>query len=140
MSQLTDAQRKEFEAKMAQLRAKGASREEIFKATGDMFKKWGIKLPQIGQGGGRGFGGEAFGKLTEAQRGQFLAKMREMRERNASREDIRAEAEKMLKGWGVDTSKIEWPSGRGGQGGQGRPGGGGPGSQAPPGGSKGDKF
>lgn len=129
MSRLTDDQRKQLEAKVAEMRAKNASPQEIFKAAGDMMKGWGIEVPDMSRGGGnRRWGGGEFGKLTDEQRQQFFAKMRELRQQNASPEKVRAEAEKMLKGFGLDVSKIEWPSARGGagggrQGGQGGPGG-----------------
>ncbi|NPV48322.1 MAG: hypothetical protein HPY69_15390 [Armatimonadetes bacterium] len=131
MSRLTDDQRKKLDAKVAELRAKNASPQEIFKATGDMLKSWGIEVPDMSRAGGnRRWGGGEFSKLTDEQRRQFFAKMGELRQQNASPEKVRAEAEKMLKGFGLDPSKIQWPTGRGARG---APGGAQPGGPAPQG-------
>lgn len=136
MSRLNDDQRQKLNAKMAELRAKNASPQEISKAIGDMLKSWGIEVPDMSRAGAnRRWGGGEFGKLTEEQRRQFFAKMGELRRQNASPEKIRAEAEKMLKGFGLDVSKIEWPTGRGARGAPGMAPPGGPPGQGKTGGS-----
>ena len=63
---LTADQRKQVEAKVKEMNAKNASRDEIRKAVGDMLKGWGIEMPERrgrpgGPGGSGGPGGGAGG-------------------------------------------------------------------------------
>jgi hypothetical protein len=74
-----------------------------------MLKGWGIEPPP--SQGGRG---ALMDKLTADQRQQLQAKIKGLRDKNATREEIRAAVQEMLKGWG-----IEPPQGQGERGGRG---------------------
>ncbi|NPV48323.1 MAG: hypothetical protein HPY69_15395 [Armatimonadetes bacterium] len=102
LPKLTEEQRKQVQAKVKDMRAQGAKPQEIRAAVKDMLKGWGIELPQQG---GRG---ALLQQLTPDQRQQLQAKVKELRGRNATREEIRTAVQEMLKGWGV-----ELPQGRG---------------------------
>jgi translation initiation factor IF-2 len=59
---LTADQRKQVEAKVKEMTAKNASRDDIRKAVGDMLKGWGIAMPERRGGpGGAGGGGRPGG-------------------------------------------------------------------------------
>jgi len=113
MLQLTQDQRKELQAKLKQMRAANAKPEEVRAAITDMLKGWGLALPQE-QGKGQGAGNRFGANLTEEQRTQLQAKIKELRAANAKPEEIRAAVAEMYKGWG-----IEMPQGKG-RGGAGR--------------------
>lgn len=104
LPQLTDDQRQQVQAKVKELRGQGAKPQEIRTAVKNMLKGWGLELPQARRGA-------LMQQLSAEQRQQLLAKTKEMRQQNATREEIRAAVQEMLKGWG-----IEPPQGRGGRG------------------------
>lgn len=80
----------------------------------DMLKGWGIAFPEPSSGG-QGREGAFWGKLTAEQQQQLQARTKELRANNATREEIRAAIQEMLKAWGIE------PGGKGGRGGRGGP-------------------
>lgn len=109
MAQLTEEQKTQLQAKTKELREKNATKEEIRAAVQEMLKGWGIQPGQgqgqgAGPGRGQGQGGPLqgiMGKLTAEQKTQVMAKIKELREKNAGRDEIRKAVEEMLKGWGI---------------------------------------
>ena len=103
--QLTEEQRAQLHKKMQEMRAAGATQEEIQAARIEMLKGFGIEAQArpAGQGPGAADGPRPrFANLTEEQRTQVQAKMREMRQAGAKPEEIKAAIQEMLKGWGVE--------------------------------------
>jgi DNA-binding transcriptional regulator YhcF (GntR family) len=99
---LTDEQREAVQSKVKEMKSQGASREEIHAAVTEMLKGYGIEVPEDSVGPhGPGPGG--FWKdLTKEQREAVQEKIKEMRSRNASREEIHAAVAEMLKGYGIE--------------------------------------
>jgi Spy/CpxP family protein refolding chaperone len=119
---LTDEQRTQLFTKVDEMKAAGAKPEEIKTAVAELFKGWGVEMPQrLGRGqgqGGPGGPGKGFGaNLTEEQRTQLHAKVKEMRAADAKPEEIKTAVAELFKGWGV-----EMPQRGQGQGGPGGPG------------------
>jgi Spy/CpxP family protein refolding chaperone len=115
MGQLTPEQRKELQAKVAELRANNATPEEIKKAVGEMLKGWGIEA-KPGEGQGPGAGRGVMGQLTPEQRKELQAKVAELRANNATPEEIKKAVGEMLKGWGIEAKPGEAPGRGEGQG------------------------
>jgi DNA-binding transcriptional regulator YhcF (GntR family) len=108
---LTEEQREAVHAKVMEMRDAGASSEEIHAAVREMMQGYGITPPEGRPQGrregfheGQGPGGHAGAMLTEEQREAIHAKVMEMRNAGASREDIRAAVREMLAGFGIDIS------------------------------------
>ncbi|MHB8997556.1 MAG: hypothetical protein ACYC63_20105, partial [Armatimonadota bacterium] len=102
MQQLTPDQRTQLEAKVTELKAAGKTPEEIRAAIAEMLKGWGIEAPAARGDGQRGQGLAGMPKLTDEQRTQVQAKMKELREAGKTREEIHAAIAEMLKGWGIE--------------------------------------
>jgi DNA-binding transcriptional regulator YhcF (GntR family) len=103
--QLSEEQREAVHAKVREMREAGASREEIHGAIREMLASYGITLPEGRREGpreGRGPGGRFGEQLTEEQREAVHAKVREMRDAGASREEIHAAVRDMFAGFGID--------------------------------------
>jgi hypothetical protein len=98
---LTEEQRTQLQAKIKEMRQAGAKPEEIRAAVAELFKGWGIEMPKRGEGAGGGLGKGLMDKLTEEQKTQLQAKVKEMRAAGAKPEEIRAAVQELLKGWGV---------------------------------------
>ena len=107
-SDLTKEQRKAVEDKISQMRDQGATREETHVAVAEMLKGYGIEVPDDSTGPHRrgGFGPPGppnfFEKLTEEQRAAVQAKMKELRDNNASPEEMRTTIDEMLKSYGIE--------------------------------------
>jgi Spy/CpxP family protein refolding chaperone len=105
---LTSEQRKAIQDKMAEMRSEGASREETHAAINELLKSYGIEVPNdsIGLPPGPGhFGqheGGFWGKLTEEQKAAIQAKMKELRDNNASPEEMCTTIDEMLKSYGIE--------------------------------------
>ncbi len=98
--QLTDEQKQELHDLISGMREDGATREEIKQAVDALFTEWGIERPGRGdRKGGRGF---ADPQLTEEQREAVQAKVTELRQAGATREDIHAAIEALYAEWGLD--------------------------------------
>lgn len=111
---LTEEQKEAVQTKMKELRDNNASPEEMRTTIDEMLKSYGIEVPHdslrsppgsgcIGPGPG-GF----WGDLTEEQREAIQAKTQELRNQNASREEIHAAVVEMLKGYGIEVPE-DWP-------------------------------
>ena len=105
---LTEEQREAVHAKVTEMRDAGASREEIGAAVREMMEGYGITPPEgRPEGGpegfreGRGPGGHMADALTEEQREAIHAKVTEMRDAGASREEIGAAMREMMEGYGI---------------------------------------
>lgn len=102
---LTDEQWMQLEAKLKELKGAGATPEQINAAMGELFKGWGV---EPGAGAGKGLADRFGANLTEEQRTQVQAKIKDMRAAGAKPEEIKAAVQEMLKGWGV-----QMPEGKG---------------------------
>ena len=106
---LTEEQREAIQLKMKELRSQNASREEIHTAVVEMLKGYGVDVPEDWPGpppdrgdfgpGPRGF----WTNLTEEQREAVKNKIEEMRSQGATREEIRAAVDEMIKGYGIES-------------------------------------
>jgi len=124
---LTEEQRDAVHARVTEMREAGASREEVHASVREMLDGWGIQPPERPQGDGRGEGrrgegwrGEGRGpghrlmeQLTQEQRDAVHARVTEMREAGASREEVHAAVHQLLESFG-----IELPDELGGDGAQ----------------------
>ncbi|MBU0608708.1 MAG: hypothetical protein KKI08_12540 [Armatimonadetes bacterium] len=121
---LTDEQRIQLMAKIKEMRAANAKPEDIKAAIAELYKGWGLEMPQRGQRDGQGFGkGNGFGaNLTDEQRAQLQAKLKELKEQGAKREVMKAAIDELYKGWGLEPPQFgEGGKGKGdGKGGLGR--------------------
>ena len=113
---LTDEQWKQLEDKIKELRAANAKSDEIRTALTELFKGWAGG--RQGQGAGNRFGAN----LTDEQRAQLQAKIKELRDAGAKREAMKAAIDELYKGWGLEPPQFgEGGKGKGdGKGGLGR--------------------
>ncbi len=101
MEKLTEEQRRAVQEKTREMRKDGANRKEIRVAIGEMLKGYGIESPRkhikdrIRK--------RVMEKLTEDQSKAVREKVKEMRDRGASRKEIRAAMNEMLKGYGIES-------------------------------------
>ncbi|MGB8658714.1 MAG: FlgD immunoglobulin-like domain containing protein [Candidatus Zixiibacteriota bacterium] len=114
---LTQEQRDAVQQKLKEMKSQNASREEIHAAVTEMLKGYGIQVPEDSTGphhpGFFGPGPGGFWKdLTEEQRQTVQDKIKEMKNQNASREEVHAAVTKMLKGYGIEVPK-DWHGPRG---------------------------
>lgn len=100
MANLTEEQREAVREKMKEMRSQGSTREEIHTAVAEMFKGYGVELPQ---NLGKAHPEKHFlGNLTEEQREAVQNKIKELRNQGASHEEIRTAVVEMLKGYGIE--------------------------------------
>ncbi|RKY60003.1 MAG: hypothetical protein DRP94_01820 [Candidatus Latescibacterota bacterium] len=92
-SRLTDDQRAAIRQKVEELKAQGASRQEIRRAVGRMLKEWGVRLPRRRP--------HIFARLTEEQRAEIREMVKEMKEAGASPEEVRSAVRAKLQEWGI---------------------------------------
>jgi uncharacterized membrane-anchored protein len=109
---LTKEQREALQEKTKEMRSQGSTREEIHAAVAEMLKGYGIAVPEdwAGPHGRGGFGpgpGGFFKDLTKEQREAVKEKIQEMRDKNASPEEIHTAVAEMLKGYGIEVPK-DW--------------------------------
>jgi len=98
MAKLTPDQQQQLKTKLADLKQQGATREQIRQAVVDMLNGWGIAPPQRPAGAGWG----VTAKLTADQRAQVKAKIADLRQQGATREQIHQAIADMLKSWGIE--------------------------------------
>ena len=106
-SKLTDEQRTALQEKIKELRDQDATRDEIHAAVKETLQSWGIEIPENwdSRPGFRRFGHRpdgVFSQLTDEQRLELREKTKELREQDASREDIKAAVKSMLESWGIE--------------------------------------
>jgi DNA-binding transcriptional MerR regulator len=114
MSDLTDEQKEAVWEKIKEMRDQGATREEIRTAIVEMLESYGIDAPEDWPGP-RGFGhrrGGLMSDLTDEQKEAVWDKIREMRDQDATREEIRTAIVEMLESYGIDAPE-DWPGPRG---------------------------
>ncbi len=116
---LTEEQRDAVEEKIKKMRDQDATPEEIHTAVAEMLKGYGVEVSDD-LPGPFGFGhprGGFWGDLTDEQREAVREKTKEMRNQNATREEIHTAIAEMLKGYGIEVPE-NWtgPHGRGGFG------------------------
>jgi uncharacterized membrane-anchored protein len=114
---LTEEQREAVQEKTKEMRSQGASREEIRDAVAEMLKGYGIELPEKCRlmGGPMGLRHDRDGfmaNLTDEQREAVHEKIKEMRDQDASREEIHSAVTEMLEGYGIDVPE-KWSEGDG---------------------------
>jgi DNA-binding transcriptional MerR regulator len=99
MANLTEEQRDELHKMIDSMREKNASRDEIKDAVHQKLEEWGINPPERrGEGPGPGH----MANLTEEQRDELHKMIDSMREKNASRDEIRDAVHQKLQEWGID--------------------------------------
>lgn len=98
---LTDEQKQELHTLISGMREDGATRDDIKEAVDALFAEWGIETPNWGEGrGGRqGFGDP---QLTDDQRDILKSTIADLREAEATREEIRAAVEALYAEWGLE--------------------------------------
>ena len=101
---LNETQLAELEALVAELRAQGASRDEIHAAVQAKFEEWGIEMPPPKGFGGKGHRGGHRGMqhLTEEQRQTIQEMVQHLRQNGASREEIHQAIQAKYEEWGID--------------------------------------
>lgn len=102
--QLSEDQHEAVHATIQEMREAGASREEVHEAIRNMLEGYGVTPPEGHPEGPRecrGGHGRFGDQLSEDQREAIHAKMREMREAGASREEIHATVREMLAEFGI---------------------------------------
>ena len=114
---LTDEQREAVREKKEEMRSQGATREEIHAAVTELLEEYGIELPENWdrRHGPKGFGHGHRGfwaDLTDEQRETVREKIKEMRDQDATREEIHAAVTEMVKGYGIDLPE-DWKGPRG---------------------------
>ncbi|MGD9401867.1 MAG: hypothetical protein PVF95_06335 [bacterium] len=101
--QLTGEQKAELRGLIDGMREAGASREDVHAAVREKLEGWGIEVPERpGPGDCRGHRSQIFKQLTEEQRKEIHATFRQMREAEATREEIRAAIREKLESYGVE--------------------------------------
>jgi hypothetical protein len=110
---LTDQQREAVREKRQQMREQGATREEIHTAVGEMLQGYGIQLPENWYEGRGGAHRHFLSSLTDEQREAVRDRIEQMRDQNATREEIHAVGAEMLKDYGIELPE-NWHERRGG--------------------------
>jgi hypothetical protein len=108
---LTDEQRETVQATVQEMRANDASREEIRAAIKALFDGWGIEMPERGfHRAGAGFGD----LLTDDQRDMLHATVQDLRDKDATREEIHAAVQALFDEWGIEMPERDFrgPHGR----------------------------
>jgi uncharacterized protein YpuA (DUF1002 family) len=103
---LTDEQREAIHEKVAEMREAGATREEIRTAVAEMLEEYGIEVPEEWFSR-KGNGYYLCADLTDEQRAAIRAKVAEMKEAGATREEIRTAVAEMLKEYGIEVPE-DW--------------------------------
>jgi len=104
--QLTEEQKSQIDAKVKEMREAGADRREIRQQMGTMLEGFGIDTSQRKEKG-RSKGQNPFKQLTEEQKSQVDAKVKEMREAGTDRREIRKQIHSMLEGFGIEAPQKE---------------------------------
>ena len=100
LDQLTEEQKSHIDTKIKEMREAGANRGEIRKQMGTMLEGFGVDLSQR-KGKRKGQDQNPLDQLTEEQKSQVDAKVKEMREAGTDRREIRNQVHSMLEGFGL---------------------------------------
>jgi len=98
MANLTDTQKATLEAKMKELKAANASRQEIHSAIDGLLKQWGIQIPERPA---KPLAPPWMANLTDTQKATLKQKMEELKAAGKSPEEVRSVIADMLKEWGI---------------------------------------
>ena len=104
---LTEDQKQTLQQKIEEMRSSGATREEIHEAVVELLQSWGIEPPERpgesprGKRFGKGKDG-IFSQLTEDQKKELREKMGELREQNASPEEVQNGIKELFESWGIE--------------------------------------
>jgi len=106
-AQLDDAQKAALKARVDEMKAAGAAREDIHAAVGEMLTGYGIELPEnwdkmpaFGRRGRGGFG-PGLG-LTEAQQAELKALVEDQKAVDATWVEVREAVDAKLGEWGIE--------------------------------------
>ena len=100
LDQLTEEQKSHIDTKIKEMREAGGNRSEIRKRMGAMLEGFGVDLSQR-KGKRKGQDQNPLDQLTEEQKSQVYAKVKEMREAGTDRREIRNQVHSMLEGFGL---------------------------------------
>ncbi len=95
MAQLSEEQRQQVRSLIKELKASGATREEIHAAVNEMLDEWGIEAPERPRQDRRP-------QLTEDQRQELRELMESMKEQGKSREEIHQAVTGLFGSWGIE--------------------------------------
>ena len=112
---LTPDQQETIKAKLAELKAAGATREETHEAIKVLYAGFGLELPEFSHLGGKGqFGGL---QLTEEQKAILKALVEGLKENGATRE-VREAVDGLFAEWGIERPEHSgfWRKGHGAKG------------------------
>lgn len=106
LDQLTEEQQQELRTLIEEMRADDATREEIHEAVIKLLTGWGIEIPEgweprFGDRPGR-FEDPIWAQLSEEQRQQVMAKLQELRETEASREEVQIALVELFGSWEIE--------------------------------------
>jgi Spy/CpxP family protein refolding chaperone len=106
LDQLTEEQQQELRTLIEGMRANDATREEIHEAVIELLTSWGIEIPEgwesrFGDRPGR-FEDPIWAQLSEEQRQQVMAKLKELRENEANREEVQTALVELFGSWGIE--------------------------------------
>ena len=100
LGQLTEEQKSHIDTKIKEMREAGANRDEIRKQMGTMLEGFGVDISQR-KGKRKGKDQNTLDQLTEEQKSQVDAKVKEMREAGTDRREVRNQVHSMLEGFGL---------------------------------------
>jgi uncharacterized protein YpuA (DUF1002 family) len=103
MASLTDTQKAALQAKIKELKAVNATRQEIHSAIDDMLKQWGIQLTQPS---GKPPAPPWMANLTDTQKATLEAKVKELKAAGKTPQEIHNAIDEMLKQWGIQVPQC----------------------------------
>lgn len=116
LDQLTEEQQQELRTLIEEMRADDATREEIHEAVIELLTGWGIEVPEgweprFGDRPGRPgrFEDPIWAQLSEEQKQQVMAKLKELRETEASPEEVQIALVELFGSWGIELPE-DWVS------------------------------
>jgi len=111
LSQLTEEQRETIHTTISEMRENGATYEKIYDALTELVEGFGIDLPEHwGKGHPGGHNNKFWSKLTDEQRQIVHEKIAEMREADATLEEIRDTVAELLKSFSIELPE-NWSKG-----------------------------
>ncbi len=108
MSQLSEEQRQQIRALVKDLKASGATRQEIHAAVTEMLGEWGIEAPQRPVQNDRP-------DLSDDQRQELQELIESMREQDKSRKEIHQAVSELFESWGLEAPQRPKRPGRAGK-------------------------
>ena len=114
-SQLTAEQRETIKSKVSQMKEAESTPKAIKQTVDQMMQNFGVE-PTQRKGKGRAKRQNPLDQLTEEQKSQVDAKVKEMREAGTDRREIRKQIHSMLKGFGIEAPQKERDGKKGSRG------------------------